>query len=171
MRALGSAIACAHSRDLVHPIRVNSAPASRQTRIECPILTDHDQSQLTPGTDAAIDVFGIGSFVTRGMNTVRGRVVVFKSHGANVRTLTHELVHSLGAAHRCGNWNYTSTNTSLTPNACVMHYENIDAVLTEPDASGLKQPEPWVLGPRNSLLCEEHIYSIRRTRLDEVYGW
>ena len=46
MRALGSAIACEHSPDLVHPIRVNSAPASPQTRIECPILQELETLEL-----------------------------------------------------------------------------------------------------------------------------
>ncbi len=38
MRGLGLAIGYAYSRAWGHPIRVNSAPASRRTGIQCPIL-------------------------------------------------------------------------------------------------------------------------------------
>jgi hypothetical protein len=131
-------------------------------------LNEYAAHDFAIGSETNIEVQGFGAIATTGETILQpgAAVVVYRSTGAGLPTLAHELVHALGHPHRCGNWDYRSARGSAGARACLMHYDTIDFMLTEPVAGQRRLPEPWLFGPRDTLLCEEHIFAIRNRNLE-----
>jgi hypothetical protein len=85
-----------------------------------------------------------------------GRCAIFtKYFPESIQMSIHELVHSLGFAHRCGNMDF------IDEHSCAMNYA-VDFIL---DDSGV--PIPWSNHNLGNNLCAEHVRAIRIADLSD----
>jgi hypothetical protein len=82
-------------------------------------------------------------------------------------TIIHELTHALSFAHKCGNWDYSSSGSKTS---CVMNYDSYFIL----DNDFPRKPIQWTNNKTStSNLCARHIEAIRKYNLeeDDDLGW